>query len=86
VDVQQKHPQLPRFVGAALFSATSAISEALKIIAGFDQRPDGSQWWSFAGVLLTAATLGWMTAPAMELVGSGILKKINVSAPSVTLC
>jgi hypothetical protein len=70
--VQQKRQRVQRFLVAALFSVTTASSEALKIIAGFGQDPDGSQWLSLSAVVAVAAALGWVAAPALEP-----LKKIS---------
>jgi hypothetical protein len=45
---------------------TLSGAEALKVIAGFDQAPDASQWWSFAAVTALSGMLGWFTTPSLD--------------------
>jgi hypothetical protein len=69
-------PRTKRLLMAAVFAVTSTSSEALKIVAGFDQHPDGSQLLATAMVLALSAALGWVTAPAFGAGDDPDLKKM----------
>jgi hypothetical protein len=52
---------------AAFFAAIVAGSEALKVVAGFGQRPTDSQLWSLAMVTALSVLLGWLDPPRIDL-------------------